>query len=1006
MARAQKPDRFELPVVGPAYQSRELELSAQVTKNLFPEINQEARSMVALHNTAGLNIFATLEDKDRGMHDFHGFMHSVNGTSLWSVDADGVNLNLGTIGGAARCVMADDGYQLVIVSDGLAYIYTEDDGLQLITDPDLVEPTSVAYLNSIFIFDQNRGTFGEWVSSELLTSGFNVAELDFAQAEGHPDDIVRVFSFKQLVYFFGSKSIEPWYLSGNGNPPFDPIQGGVAPYGLAGIHAVVSTSEYMYFLDDKRIPRRSSGLDFQSIGNPALGVEFSKYGTINDVIAYTFIQDHQVFFALTFPTEDRTWCFHEPSGSWFQLSYGVNDARHRASSMLDIYGLNYCADHSNGLIYHYDPCTYTDNGEPIQRRRDTALIHGGLFQQPGRRMFIEEVEFIVGAGACQVKGTGMGPQPIIPVSGICGTASDLTVGQLLNVSPLSLVGQLGAVIIETDALGNGCVIENSNIICFTCALCRENPPQAGTKVGAFELLGPTSTPNFAFYMDSNGYMNIYGRNAVETEILEVQITNAGSSFADSTIHMFAVVIDLSDPENREIYVDATNVGKSSVYVTWITYSDDILQLADEGSGSGQDMTYYFGLGYNNTWGAPSVAAGSGGPSDGIDCLGYISFDNTCSLIPASVWDSSGFVRDPGAWEGWYLERPAVFYGPSFWRNSGTTAPLYYEQNNLEKGWEVLLGEDYYDYGSYGDEANLIPAAVLNVGIAGLTQATGEIGSLPDAPPPDPQSEIVQPFYANTGNWIDISLLDQTTFEDQFGYPVEQVGFSGTYDLLDKSAIAILVNATASTYRIQLDDVTQWTNGSMHITDASGNVVSSMLYTGVPTGQSLTIPAGSNHYIVIDTDTTSFAVNTWNTAVVDITGSVPWTDYFTPALDFNRDGLTVYRWTSPGVIIPAAGVAIRFTAPSSGSFSMSFNNIEVPFVHGSRTGSVNQGVLNFTTAPVLTKTPANPGDRILVGMNRPGLDLELVPGQTYFYNIRNDNPTAINNSYNECSVTVY
>jgi hypothetical protein len=411
MARAQKPDRYELPVVGPAFMSRELELSSQVTKNLFPEINQEARSVIALHNTAGLNTFSTLEGVDRGLHDFHGFMHGVNGTSLWSVDADGVNLNLGTIGGSARCVMADDGTQLVIVSDGLAYIYTNTGGLQLITDPDLVEPTSVAYLNSIFVFDQNRGTFGEWVSSELLTTGFNVAELDFAQAEGHPDDIVRVFSFKQMVYFYGSKSIEPWYNSGEGNPPFQRVTGGVVPYGLAGIHAVVSTSEYMYFLDDKRIPRRSSGLDFQNIGNSALGVEFSKYGTVSDVIAYTFVQDHQVFFALTFPTEDRTWCFHEPSASWFQLSYGVNDARHRASSMLDIYGLNYCADHSNGLIYHYDPCTYTDNGEPIQRRRDTALIHGGLFQQPGRRMFIEEVEFIVGAGACEVKGTGMGPQP-------------------------------------------------------------------------------------------------------------------------------------------------------------------------------------------------------------------------------------------------------------------------------------------------------------------------------------------------------------------------------------------------------------------------------------------------------------------------------------------------------------------------------------------------------------------------------------------------------------------
>ena len=125
MARSRTPDRLELPVVGPAYKNRTLDLSAQVTKNLFPEINPEARIMVALNHTPGLKTFAVTESADRGMHDFHGFMHVVSGTSLYSIDADGANINLGTVAGDARCVMADDGVQLVIVSGGLAYIYTD-----------------------------------------------------------------------------------------------------------------------------------------------------------------------------------------------------------------------------------------------------------------------------------------------------------------------------------------------------------------------------------------------------------------------------------------------------------------------------------------------------------------------------------------------------------------------------------------------------------------------------------------------------------------------------------------------------------------------------------------------------------------------------------------------------------------------------------------------------------------------------------------------------------------
>jgi hypothetical protein len=89
-------------------------------------------------------------------------------------------------------------------------------------------------------------------------------------------------------------------------------------------------------------------------------------------------------------------------------------SRHRASSMLNIYGLNYCADHTNGNIYEYSLDEYTDNGDPIIKQRDTAVIHGGLFGVPGKKLFFDEVEFIIVAGQTQVEGTGLGPQPPAP----------------------------------------------------------------------------------------------------------------------------------------------------------------------------------------------------------------------------------------------------------------------------------------------------------------------------------------------------------------------------------------------------------------------------------------------------------------------------------------------------------------------------------------------------------------------------------------------------------------
>ncbi|GAG31513.1 unnamed protein product, partial [marine sediment metagenome] len=189
-----------------------------------------------------------------------------------------------------------------------------------ITDPDLVNPTWVTYINQQFIFDQNAGVWGEFVTTSP-EEGIAISALDFANAESHPDDIIRGITFRQLLYFYGSHSVEPWQNIGTGNPPFAVVSSGIQPYGIAGRDAITKTDEYMYFLDKRRIPRRSNGLNFLNIGNPALGVEFAKYTRIDDCIAFDFVQDNQQFVAFTFPEADKTWCFHEPSGSWFQLSY-------------------------------------------------------------------------------------------------------------------------------------------------------------------------------------------------------------------------------------------------------------------------------------------------------------------------------------------------------------------------------------------------------------------------------------------------------------------------------------------------------------------------------------------------------------------------------------------------------------------------------------------------------------------------------------------------------------
>lgn len=406
--------------MGPAYQSRERPLSAQISKNLYPSIDPEAKSIVSLHAFPGLKEFATTQTAaDRGMHVANGVLYKVSGDTLYSVNSAGTATSRGTIAGSGRCDFANDATYLIITTGSTAYQYTISSAtLAEITDADLTNPTTVGYLNTFFIYDNNAGTQGQFVTSQVADPD-NIDALDFAESESHPDDIERIIIYNQQVLFFGEDTIEPWWNSGVGDPPFDRIQGAVRPYGIAGAWAVAQNDDEIFFLDNERNPQRMVGLEIVPIGNNALGKEWNGYTTVSDCEVMTYDLDHQTFVQFNFPTEDRSWCWHKPTSTWFQLSYGVNNARHRASSYAFAYGKHLVADHSNGKIYQLDFDTFQDNGNVIQRARASSPIHAGVYSEfiaPGSLLFFNRVEFDVLVGVGLTTGQGSDPQLMVRYS--------------------------------------------------------------------------------------------------------------------------------------------------------------------------------------------------------------------------------------------------------------------------------------------------------------------------------------------------------------------------------------------------------------------------------------------------------------------------------------------------------------------------------------------------------------------------------------------------------------
>jgi hypothetical protein len=400
-------------IVGASSKHRSEQLNGQRTLNMWPEYNEEAREVISLQPTAGTVAFSDGSSSDRGLGVHNSELYQVYGTDLQLVSGAGVRTTLATIAGTGRCTLRSDGNELVIVSnDGVAYSW---DGSTLSTGTtNFDSPTSCAIINSQFIYPAQGAKF--WMADP--DTPLTINGLNFANADSNPDDLVRPYDFSDRVYMMGTETIEPWYNSGTGNPPLDPIQGGAIPVGLGAKFSVSNNDNFMYFLGDDNTVYRLVGSNAQRISDISLANEIESYTDTSDAIGFCYTIQNQNFYQLTFPTADKTWCFHEPTGKWFEMSTGLSDGRHLANSYAYCYGKHLVADYRDGSIKEWSLSAYDDDGDTIVRERITSVIDAGYLgrQFMGREFEMSWFRLLTEVGVGLATGQGSDPKVMLTFS--------------------------------------------------------------------------------------------------------------------------------------------------------------------------------------------------------------------------------------------------------------------------------------------------------------------------------------------------------------------------------------------------------------------------------------------------------------------------------------------------------------------------------------------------------------------------------------------------------------
>ena len=252
-----------------------------------------------------------------------------------------------------------------------------------------------------------------------------------------------------------------------------------------------------------------------------------------------------------------------------------------------------------------------------------------------------------------------------------------------------------------------------------------------------------------------------------------------------------------------------------------------------------------------------------------------------------------------------------------------------------------------------------------------------------APPTTTQTEIAESVLVSTGNWIDLSKLTNTTFASMFGVTVEGIDFNAVY-AVNKAA---LVNTADAGNRLQIQNSIDCANAAMYITDSSGNVLDTMIYSGSPSGDSVQIPTGGNYYVVIASDTGNAKIRKWDSSMTSTVGAVSWESIFGASFTAQE------FWYPKNVQIPANGLSVYFTIPAgTAPFKLLLTSIETttpPLT--ARFGTLSTTARDWTSTANYTW---GIGGGLTCGYGATGVDLDVIPGETYFFNIRSTELVAI------------
>jgi hypothetical protein len=293
---------------------------------------------------------------------------AVSGTSIDAIDAFGGITRVGGILGSGPVYFARNRLvpepQVAIASDGQR-LYYQAGSVFPITDPGLRPAIGCDFISAYILFFHADGKFS-WTAINDVT---NVNSLDFAEAEGRPDGLVRGFVWNNEIWLFGETTTEVWQLTADADAPFQRAPGAFVELGCSAANSVCAVGQRLAWVASDKTVRLSVGYQGQKISHEAVD------RAIQDCADVTLIEGHSLtingYTYLRLSSPSWTWVYNANTSKWFEeRSYGVS--RRIAAHYMNFNGRHITGDYASGRLLEFDPNADDDVGSPLVARIITA----------------------------------------------------------------------------------------------------------------------------------------------------------------------------------------------------------------------------------------------------------------------------------------------------------------------------------------------------------------------------------------------------------------------------------------------------------------------------------------------------------------------------------------------------------------------------------------------------------------------------------------------------------